>query len=65
MIYSDEQIEIFENSFREEFSNGTILKKVSPNQEELYYKSIEQEDLEWVISANPKSKLFKVITKTN
>ena len=61
MLYNDEQIEDFANSFRKNFSSGTIKKKDSPNQEVLYCKAMEQEDLEWVFSANPQSKLFKTI----
>ena len=64
MLYSDEQIEAFANSFINDLSKGAIKKKDAPNEETLYHKSIEQDDLEWVLSANPQAKLFKVLPKT-
>lgn len=65
MLFSDEQIEAFANSFSKDLLNGVIKKRDLPNQETLYYKSIEPGDLEWVLSANPKSKLFKSLQKTH
>ena len=65
MLYSDEQIEDFADSFIQDLSNGVIKKKDVPNEETLYHKSIEKEDMEWVLSANPQSKLFRVLPKTD
>lgn len=63
MLYSDEQIEAAANSLQENFLK--IKKRDVPNAEALYYKSIERVDLEWVLSANPQSKLFKPSSKTH
>jgi hypothetical protein len=59
MLYSDEQIKASKLSFKEDFLKGKLKKRDIPNDEPLYHKSIEQEDLEWVLSADPQSKLFK------
>ena len=65
LLYSDEQIESFANSFAKDLESGEMKKKDSPNQEALYCASVEQEDLEWVLSANPQAKLFKTAMKSN
>ena len=60
MLYSDEQIEAYADSFIKDLLDGVIKKRDVPNKDILYYKTIEREDLEWVLSANPRSRLFKV-----
>ena len=60
MIYSDEQIKLFGQKFREKIVNGDIKKHSLPNNEDVYFKGADERDLKAILDADIESPLFKM-----